>query len=122
MAMKMSRPTMTATGMSMGLLSVIHLAISRMMEAPSQLPLLHLPPPSHEVPSRKFCILVKHVLAPNSGEAQLIWQPCELQAYVSLPAVREPMSVLHCRSREVHWSVVFVWLAPVVSLSVLSGV
>jgi hypothetical protein len=58
MASSTRMPTTQATGMTICLLSLIHELISLATEAPTQLPLLHLPPPSQVVPSRKFCCMV----------------------------------------------------------------
>lgn len=48
------RPTTTATGMTMSLLSWIHDLISSVALAPVHAPFSHLPPPWQDVPSRKF--------------------------------------------------------------------
>lgn len=50
-------PTTLAMAMTRVRLLEIQLVISLLTVAPVHWPLLHLPPPAHEVPSRKFCCM-----------------------------------------------------------------
>ena len=62
--------------------------------------LFPLPPPQ-SVPSTKFCSIVTHVSPdPYRDEKHATWHVFSLQARV--PLASGPMTVLHCRSRDVH--------------------
>lgn len=77
--------------------------ISPPTEEPSQRPLVQWPPPPQGVPSRKFCWRLAQEFASRLSEAQVRVQEESSQAYVSLVWRRLPITVLHWRSRLVHW-------------------
>lgn len=92
------------TGMKMPLLFWIQSMISVPALAPWQTPLEHLPPPVHDVPSRKFWFIVTQAPLPMLGTLQEIMQselPL-LHEVTEVELVRDPQAVLHCWSREVH--------------------